>query len=175
MTIRALLVAIAVMALAVGAGAVTMDSELVAGAAALPFAGTTIPLHAEATWTAGVWTYTYTLQITNSTRPITGFSVGNLNRLQWYDATNDKNFVNPTDWTTDSVFWSGGSVPTTDGPITFMYKSRYGPTVVPTSLFGGARSADGFTLGLAVPEPGSLSALGALALAGFAGFRRRRA
>lgn len=163
-----------VVVLATGVCAVTMDSELVGGAAPLPNPGTTIPLHAEAVWDGNYWSYTYVATITNASRNVTGFSVQNIPLLPYFGAWNDKNCVNPPDGNLDSVFWSGGSVPPSAGTITFGFRSAYGPTVVDVSLFGGARTADGKSLGMAIPEPASVAAMSALAFGGIAAIYRRR-
>ncbi|HOK55201.1 MAG TPA: hypothetical protein PLU88_05195 [Armatimonadota bacterium] len=166
---------IAILMMAAAAGAVTMDTDLVGDVVPLQNTGTVIPLHAESNWTGTVWEYTYTIEITNSSRPITGFSVQNLGKFAFTNAWNDKNFVNPASDGSDSLFWNSGYVMPAEGPISFGFQSVYAPGTVDVSLFGGARNASGVSLGMVIPEPASMASLACLGLGGvFAVLRRKR-
>ena len=134
----------------------------------------TVPLNAEATFAGDVWTFIYTASIGNVTANVTGFSIGNALRLEFTQATNNKNFTNPVFSGSDSILWNAGSVPKDQGPIIFSFKSTYGPKIsVPTTLYGNIKSAGGNTLGLSVPEPASMAVLGTLAFGGAAAIYRR--
>lgn len=168
---------VVLMLLAVSAvGAVTMHTDLAPGMPPLPAPGTTIPLDASAVFDmgTGLWTYTYVIDPSNAVLPITGFSVANVNHYIFYDAANNKNFVNPT-WENlpSSVYWMGGNVPQNAGPIIFSFTSPLGPTVVNCTLHGGTKVAVGETLGM-IPEPVSLLAIGTLLTGGAIAVRRRR-
>jgi|GEM_PF-2700663 len=157
-------------------GAVSMHTDLAPGTPPLPAPGTTIPLDASAVFDtgSGLWTYTYVIDPRNALLPITGFSVANVNHYVFYDATNNKNFVNPT-WENfpSSVYWMGGSAPQNGGLIIFSFTSPLGPTVVNCTLHGGTKVAVGETLGM-IPEPMSLLAIGTLLTGGAVALRRRK-
>jgi len=137
--------------------------------------GNDLPLSAEATPGGSIWTYIYTATITGVAVNVTGFSIGNPLGLEFTEATNNKNFTNPVYTGSDSILWYGGSVPKDQGPIIFTFKSTHVPKIsVPATLYGSIKYSGGNTLGLAVPEPASMTALGALAFGGAAALYRRR-
>jgi len=130
------------------------------------------PVHAEATYADGLWTYTYTVTITGVTSNVTGFSVGNLPVYSFSDATSNKSFTMPTFNGSDSILWTGGSISANDGPVTFSFKSVYKPGIVNCTLWGSPLPSGGQTLGM-VPEPGTFAGL-AVACMGMAGTLIRR-
>lgn len=156
----------------VAANAVTKHTELTAGRPPLPAPDTTISLDASATFENSVWSYSYVIDTTNAKYNITGFSVADAPGYQFFDAWNDKGFVDPV-WTStsDSVYWMGKSV-APGGVFNFGFKSAIGPDVIVCTLHGGTPKAAGDTLSM-VPEPMSIGALGSMLLGGLAAFRRR--
>ena len=132
-----------------------------------------IPLHAEALFDEGVWTYTYEAEITGVTADVTGFTVANLERLPFSSASNNKNFQNPTYSGTDSILWNYGNVGANDGPIVFSFKSAYSPALVQATLLGGIKYSGDYTLG-PMPEPGTLAGLAVFGLGSAGLFYRRR-
>ena len=135
-----------------------------------------LSLHAEANLTS-LWTYTYVLDTTGATRPVTTFSVGNLYRLPFTSATNNGGFTdpvyNPGDPTQDSALWTLGNVPAGQ-LVTFSFQSAYTPGDTAVSARGSGRASGADSIGM-VPEPATMIALGGSAL-GVVGvlIRRRR-
>lgn len=160
---------------------------LVGLCAALPVAAVThsstligplgvVPLQADADYSGGVWTYTYTADISALSRTVTGLSIGNLDRLLFSAAANNKNLTNPTYAGTDSIIWTSGTVSPGDGPVVFTMQSAYAPKLVDVTLWGNAFPSSGQTLGIGiVPEPSSFVglALCSLGVAGSVSIRRR--
>lgn len=132
-----------------------------------------IPLHAEALFDEGVWTYTYVAEITGVTADVTGFTIANLDQVPFSYASNDKNFQNPVYFGADSILWNYGNVAANDGPIAFSFKSSYSPALVQATLWGGTRSSFDYTLG-PMPEPGSLAGMAVFGLGSAGLFYRRR-
>lgn len=134
-------------------------------------------VNASASKTGTIWTYTYELNTTGATRPVTTFSVGDLLRLPWFNTTNTGGFVNPVfnpaDTTQDSVLWTLGNV-AAGQIVTFTFQSELAPGDTQIAVRGSGRSSGGPSIGL-VPEPASIVALstGMFALAG-ALVRRRK-
>lgn len=133
-----------------------------------------VAVRAEAAYSAGLWTYTYTADVSQLTRNTTGFSIGNLDRVLFSDAANDRNFTNPVFAGTDSIMWTAGSVAPAAGPIVFTLQSTYSPATVNATLWGGAFPATGTTLGL-LPEPSGFAVLAIYGLGAASLFARRRA
>jgi len=135
----------------------------------------TISLHAEANLST-LWTYTYVLNTTGANRPVTTFSVGDLYRLAFTNATNNGGFTdpvyNPIDPNQDSVLWTLGNVPAGQ-IVTFSFQSVYSHADTAVSARGSGRSAGGETIGF-VPEPATLVALGGSALGVVGVLIRRR-
>lgn len=130
-----------------------------------------IPLHAEATLSDGIWTYTYTANLSGLADPVTGFTVGNVHASEFAAASNSADFVNPTFTGSDSVLWLNGYVEPAAGSVVFSYQSAHGPGLVNVTMWGGpAFPSGGQTLGMA-PEPSSIIAL-ALGLVGGLGSLR---
>lgn len=152
-------------------GATVLDSTLTGSGS---FNLGSVPVHAEALFADNIWTYTYTLNITGVTANVTAFTIGNLEKLSFTNAYNNKTFTNPQFSGTGSILWTGGNVPSTNGPIIFSFQSVYGPKTGNTTLTGGYKSAGGTTLTVGAPEPSSLFVLGALGLGGAATILRRK-
>lgn len=119
-----------------------------------------VPLHATATFASGVWTYSYTVDVSNLTRTVTAFTIANLNSFLFSNATNDKNFVDPVYTVgSTSVLWELGTVVPADHTATFTYQSAFAPGAVPyVTLVSGAKQAAGQTIGM-TPEPSSIASL----------------
>lgn len=159
--------------LSVAASAQPLHSDLSGGRPSLTEGSNTISVDADATWDGAFWNYSYTIDTTNALYDISGFSIADTGGLAYSDTWNDKGFTNPV-WTStsDSIYWMNNTVPC-GGIFKFGYKSEFAPGIEGCTLFGGTRMAKGQTLGM-VPEPMSMSTLGAMMLGGFgAAFRRR--
>ncbi|MBI2842715.1 MAG: PEP-CTERM sorting domain-containing protein [Armatimonadetes bacterium] len=115
----------------------------------------------------GIFHYEYTLSYYDAylNRPLTGFSVGNMSRLEYQNAGNltpaPGAFADPVyNSLQDSIQWNATAVMPEDNIVKFWYDSPHGYTLVDVTSYGGAYIASGKTLGLAVPEPGVLSMFG---------------
>ena len=124
--------------------------------------------------------YTLTFDPTWSPRPLSSFSVANLDRLAFTNAGTSLpgNFVspvfNPLDPNQNSVLWTA-TTPlqySAGGSARFWFDSIYPYQVVSTSAAGGGISASGQTLGM-IPEPTTLAAV-SLGFAGLCGGLLRR-
>ncbi len=165
-----LLVAIVLCAL-LGAAALPVAADVYDSTLAGPLGS--VPVHAEAIYSQGLWQYTYVVNIAGLSRNATGFSIGNIDRLEYNAANNNRDLTNPVYFAgTDSILWTAGNVSPSAETITFSFESVYGPTLTACTLWGGAFPAVGTTLGM-VPEPSSLFGLAMTSLVAV-GFNIRR-
>ncbi len=132
----------------------------------------TLTLRSEATFSEGWWTYEYMATITGATANITGLTIANVYRLPFEDAQNSANFGNPAFTGSDSVIWTKGNVPASEGVISFSFRSTYAPTVGNATFWGGNIPSTGQALTM-VPEPSSIAALGIFSLGGLVGITRK--
>ncbi len=132
-------------------------------------------LTATVTQVGGLYHYDYDLDFAESysSRPMTSFSIGNLNNLDFLNVGNDQGFANPTYnvQSLNSILWVNINLPVGTN-ANFWFDSPDSYQEVSTALVAG-RTANGTTLGL-VPEPAAAAALiaGGLATLGFV-LRRR--
>jgi hypothetical protein len=137
----------------------------------------TVGVHAVVTQTGSTYLYNYDVTATSVSTAVSLFDVGNVEQLDFTNATNvgaTHAFTNPTYLPfLTSVTWVDGELDNTK-TATFSYKSDYAPIQVETSVSGAGLSANGSTLGMtSVPEPSTVSLFGMGAL-GVLGLIRRR-
>lgn len=132
--------------------------------------------------------YEYTFTFTEWTANLDLISIGNPNKLHYFDAGSDESayFSNPTyNSLSSSIKWQllnpNTLYPVNSGPVTVWYYADTPNIQGVSASVGGAQavqaSADpsDYIIGMAVPEPASLVNMG-LGLLGFSGMllRRRR-
>ena len=141
-------------------------------------------LNAAVTESGGMFHYDYTLYFQNAIRPLTTFSIGNTSHFEFYNAGNDQTAyftVNPVydagNPGQNSVIWNATSPMPSGTTIKFWFDSPYPYGIVPATVSGGGKVSTGDTLGMVIPEPGTLIGiclgLSGVGMAALRKFRKR--
>lgn len=187
-----MIVVCAIAALAVGS--LAMADTSVVTQWTMPEDSSIVSMNATATFTGSAYHYQYVLAFTpgNTNRRLTTFSVENIPHMEWTNATA---VWTPTDsynhyssvpvWdvnstSQNSILWRASPTVPWGYTITFGFDSIYSPRLADTTIAGSGYSTaslvsqGGGTLGLELPEPGSIAMLAGLIGSAVLGITKRR-